>query len=135
MSDGMDVVIAWGAGHSWVRSSIQRAHQVAVVQIGTDQACVKGHVDVGHEAVGTVEDTPCWRMEFEQLRREGLEKVPSHRRRARVVPGFGGWDDRHERLARVTIYQSESPIKGTEMGGARRRGGFGGAIATKRRPR
>jgi hypothetical protein len=59
MFDGRDVVIAWGAGHSWVRSSIQQAHQVAAVQIGMDQACVEGHVDVGHETVGTAEDTPC----------------------------------------------------------------------------
>lgn len=59
MSDGRDVVIAWGAGGLWVRSSIQQAHQVAAVQIGMDRACVEGHVDVGHEAVGTAEDTPC----------------------------------------------------------------------------
>lgn len=41
------------------------------------------------------------------------EKVSSHSRRTRVIPGFGGRDDRHARSVRVTIYQSESPIKGT----------------------
>jgi hypothetical protein len=59
MSDGKDVVIAWEAGHSWVRPSIPRVHQVVAVQLGMDRAYVKEHGDVGHEAVGTVEGTPC----------------------------------------------------------------------------
>lgn len=58
MSDERDVVIAWVAEHLWARSSIPLALQAVVVQIGKDQACAKGHVGVGHEAVGTVEDTP-----------------------------------------------------------------------------
>jgi hypothetical protein len=59
MSDGKDVVIAWVAEHSWARSSIPRVHQVVAVQLGMDQAYGREHVGVGHEAVGTVEGTPC----------------------------------------------------------------------------
>lgn len=90
-------------------------HQVVAVQLGMDRAYVREHGDVGHEAVGTVEGTPCWRGSCETSG-EGSEKVRSHRRRARVVPGFGGWDDRHERSVRVMICQSELPTKGTELG-------------------
>jgi hypothetical protein len=59
MFDGRDVVVAWVAGHLWARSSIPRAHQVVEARLGMDQACAREHVGVGHEAVGTVEDTPC----------------------------------------------------------------------------
>jgi hypothetical protein len=50
---------------------------------------------------------------MEGLRKTRADKVLSQSRHARVVPGLEGRDDRHERSVRVTIYQSESPIKGT----------------------
>ena len=50
---------------------------------------------------------------MEGLRMTRADKVLSHSRHARVVPGLEGRDDRHARSVRVTIHQSESPIKGT----------------------
>lgn len=121
MSDGKDVVIAWVAGHSRARPSFQRAHRVALVQIGMDQACVKGRGGVGHEAVGTAEGTPCLTGGSWATSGEGPEKVPSHRRRARVVPGVGGWGDRHERSARVddlSIQITYQRVRNRELGAA-----------------
>lgn len=50
---------------------------------------------------------------MEGLGETRADKVLSHSRHARVVPGLEGRDDRHARSVRATIYQSESPIKGT----------------------
>jgi hypothetical protein len=49
----------------------------------------------------------------EGLGKTRADKVLSHSRHARVVPGLEGWDDRHARSVRMTNYQPKSPIKGT----------------------